>query len=66
MLTLVIYAKEDRDVVTIYIPYLFIQTPIDRKPGKYKIIMKLKRVLVDMPVHMDPGNIVLLWSMKKK
>ena len=36
MLTSVMYYKEYRDVETIYIPNLFIQTPIDRKPGEEK------------------------------
>ena len=33
ILTSVIYSKEDRYVETIYIPNLFIQTLINRKPG---------------------------------
>ena len=36
MLTCVIDAKEDRYIVTLYIPNLFIQEPIDRKSGEGK------------------------------
>ena len=56
MLKLVINNKEDRDIITIDIPNLFIQTPIDRKPGEEIITTKIKGVLVDMLVHMDPGK----------
>ena len=48
MITSVIYAKEDRDIVTIDIPYFFIQTPIYEKPVEDEIIMKQKKVLVDI------------------
>ena len=57
MLKSVIYAKYDRDTQTIDIPNLFIQTPIDSKPGEKKTTMKIKGVLVNMLVHMDPGKI---------
>ena len=50
MLAYVIDTKENRDVADIDIPNLFIQTPIDSKPREYKIIMKIKGVLVDMLV----------------
>ena len=53
MLTSVIDAKEDRDLVTIDIPNFFIQTPIDRKTVEEKIIMNLKGLLVDILVHVD-------------
>ena len=54
ILTALIDAKEYRGVATIDIPNSFIQTRIDRKPGEYKITMKIKGVLVDMMVQMDP------------
>ena len=52
MITSVIYTKEDSDVATIYIPNFFIQTPIDRKPGEEKIIMRINGLLFDMLVQM--------------
>ena len=54
MLTSVIDYKEDRYIVTVYIPNLFIQTPIDSKPGEDKIMIEIKGVLVDMLAQMDP------------
>ena len=54
MLISVIDSREDRDVVTIDIPNLFIQTLIDRKPGEDKIMMKVKVVLLNMMVQMYP------------
>ena len=42
------------DIATIDIPNLFIQTPIYRKLGEDKIIMKIKGVLVNILVQMDP------------
>ena len=54
MLASVIYTKEDGDIATIYIPNFFIQTPIYRRPGEDKIITKIKGVLVDMLVPVDP------------
>ena len=48
MLTAIIDAEEERDVATIDIPNFFIQTPVERKPGEDKIILKIRGVLVDM------------------
>ena len=56
MLTAVINYKKDRDVATIYTPEFFIQTKIDSKCGEGKITIKIKGVLLDMLVHMDPGK----------
>ena len=42
--------------MSIVIQHLFIKTPIYRKPGKEKIIMKIKGLLVDIMVQMDMGN----------
>ena len=58
MLTSVIDTKEDRYVATIDIPNFLINTMIDRKPVEYKIITKIKEVLLDMLVQMNPGNMV--------
>ena len=54
MLTSVTYFKEERDLVTIDITNLFTQIPIYSKPREEKIIMKIKGVIVDMMVQMDP------------
>ena len=43
--------KLDRDVVTIGMTNFFIKPPLDRKPGKDIIIMKIKE---DMLVQMYP------------
>ena len=56
ILTSVIYDKEDGEISTIDIPNFFIKTPTDSKPGEYTIITKIKRVLVDMLVQIDPGK----------
>ena len=50
MITPVINTKEYRDVGTIDIPNFFIQTPIDRKTGEKRIIMKINVVLVNILV----------------
>ena len=60
MLTSMIDAKGDMDVVTLDIPNHFIHTPIDRKPGENKITMKTKGVLVDILAQMYPENMVLM------
>ena len=58
MLTSVIDTTEDRYVANIDIPNLFIHIPIDRKHGENKITLKIKGLLVDMLVHMNPENMV--------
>ena len=65
MLTSVIDSKEDRDEANIDIPNFFIQKPIDRKPGEGGIMMKIKGVLLDILVYMDPENMVPMWYIKK-
>ena len=52
-LTSVIYFKEDRDIANIDITNFFIKKLRDRKPGKEKIRIKIKGVLVDILVLMD-------------
>ena len=54
MLISVIDAKEYRDIVNIDITNVLIQTPIDKKPGEEKIMIKITVVLVNMLVQMDP------------
>ena len=54
MLTSVIYVKTNLDVSTIDIPNSLSHKPIDSKPVEERIIMKIKVVLVDMLVHMNP------------
>ena len=56
MLTSEVYSKEDRYVGNIDIPNLFIHTPIDRKPGEDKIIVKIKGIPVNILIQMDPGG----------
>ena len=46
-------SQRDKDLVTIDIPNLFIQIPIDRKPGEEKIINEIKWVLVNMLIKID-------------
>jgi hypothetical protein len=54
MLTATIDAKEGRDVMTADIPNAFVQTDIeDQKEGE-RIIMKIRGILVDMLVELDP------------
>ena len=53
MLTSVIDTKEYMDIMNINITNLFIQTPIDRKTGEYKITIKIRGLLVDTLVHMN-------------
>ena len=68
MLTATIDAEEERDVATIDIPNFFIQTPVERKPGEDKIILKIRGVLVDMLMQMDPelyGPLIVYENGKK-
>ena len=51
LLTALIEAKENRDVMTVDIPNAFIQTDIEEGD---RIIMKIRGPLVDMLVEMDP------------
>ena len=66
MLTSMIEAKEYRAVAAKYIPNSFIQTPINSKPGIDKIMIKIKVLLVNILVPMDPGNMFPTYSMKKE
>jgi hypothetical protein len=50
--TAVIDAKQKRDVMTTGVPNAFVQTPIEQKGEK--ITMKIRGVLVDMLVKMNP------------
>ena len=55
MLTSIVDAKEERDVMTGDIPNAFIQTKMpDVKDGEERVIMKITGVLVDLLVEMSP------------
>ena len=55
MLTTIVDANEERDVMTVDLPNAFIQTELpEMKEGDEKIIMKITGVLVDLMVEMDP------------
>jgi len=55
MLTAVINAKEERDIMTADIPNAFIQTKLpDIKAGEDRVILKITGVLVDLMVQMAP------------
>ena len=51
MLTLVIDAKEDRDVMTADVPNAFIQAELPTGDGHERVFMKITGVLVDMLVE---------------
>ena len=56
-LTLVIDAKEGRDVMTADVPNAFVQTPMPEvKEGDKRVTMKIGRALVDMLVEMAPST----------
>jgi hypothetical protein len=55
MLTAVIDAKEERDVMSADVPNAFIQTPMpERKNGEERVVMKITGVLVDLLVQLAP------------
>jgi hypothetical protein len=55
MITGVIEAKEERDVMTCDIPNAFIQALLPKKdPGEDRVVMKSTGVLVDMLVDINP------------
>lgn len=53
LLTAVIDAKEERDVMSADIPNAFVQTEMETN-GKDRVIMKIRGVLVDMLVALNP------------
>jgi hypothetical protein len=69
MITGVIKAKEQRDVMTCDIPNAFIQALLPKKdPGEDRVVMKITGVLVDMLVNINPklyGPAVVLENRKK-
>jgi hypothetical protein len=69
LITGVIEAKEERDVMTCNIPNAFIQAYIPRKePGEDRVTMKITGVLVDMLFDINPevyGSAVVLENCKK-
>jgi hypothetical protein len=55
MITGVIGAKEERDVMTCDIPNACIQAFLPKKePGEDRVVMKITGVLVDMLVGINP------------
>ena len=54
-MTATIEAEEGRDVATMDIPNAFIQTPI-KTEGTDKIVMKIRGLLVDILVQLDPDH----------
>jgi len=54
LLTAVIDAREKRDVLTADIPNAFVQTKVEKQKEGERIIMKIRGVLVDMLVELDP------------
>jgi hypothetical protein len=54
IITGVIEAKQNRDVMTLDIPNAFVQTSIPQGEGDEKIIMKIRGVLVDILLEMSP------------
>ena len=54
LVTAVIDARQERDVMTLDVPNAFVQTKIDQKEGEEKIIMKIRGALVDMLIEICP------------
>ena len=55
MITGVIDAKEEQDVMTADVPNAFIQAPMSEvKPNEDRVMMKITGVLVDMLVQLCP------------
>jgi hypothetical protein len=69
LITGVIEAKEERDVMTYDIPNAFIQVYLPKKEsGEDRVVMKSTGVLVDMLVGINPelyGPAVVLENCKK-
>jgi hypothetical protein len=69
MITGVIEAKEERDVMTCDIQNTFIQALLPKKnPGEDRVVMKITGVLIDMLVDINPelyGPAVVLENRKK-
>jgi hypothetical protein len=69
MITGVIKAKEQRDVMTCDIPNAFIQALLPKKdPGEDRVVMKITGVLADMLVDINPelyGPAVVLENRKR-
>ena len=69
MITGVIEAKEERDVMSNDIPNAFIQAYIPTKqPGEDRVVMKITGMLVDMLIEIDPekyASAVVLENKKK-
>jgi hypothetical protein len=69
LITGVIEAKEERDIMTCGIPNAFIQAYLPKKePGEDRVVMKITGVLVNMLIVINPdlyGPAVVLENRKK-
>ena len=54
MATVIVDAKEGRDIMSNDIPNAFIQASLPNKPGEARVIMKVTGVLVDILVEVAP------------
>jgi len=54
MLTCVIDAQEDRDIVVVDIPNAFVQTVVDEDDAKHRVIVRIRGLLVDILVPIAP------------
>eukprot|EP00957_Ditylum_brightwellii_P023831 1798148-Ditylum_brightwellii.AAC.1 len=53
LITSVMEPKQHRDIITLDVPNAFVQPPMSQ--GKNKVIMKIRRVLVNILVDLCPG-----------
>jgi hypothetical protein len=53
LITSLIDAKENRDVMIADVPNAFVQTEMDNKTDKHKVAMKIRGQLVDMLIEID-------------
>jgi len=54
-------AKENRDVMTCDITNAFLQIEVKKQEIKKRIIMKIRGILLEILVEMDPENTVNMW-----
>ena len=58
MLTCVIDAQEDRDIVVVEIPNAFVQTVVDEEDAEHPVIVRIRGPLVDILVSFAPISMV--------